>query len=188
MKRFFLLCLILFSLPVLAVDIGAYKYYGREKLAGNLKQLYKKQLEKSPDSPLKVKVVDEIVRVWKSQELDDEWIRFDTKHFRCIIQRSNSGMDASTNRPKGYDLIRQLYEFQKGLKSAKKMKKVLFSKEEAWKYYGLVALYGQIVKSDKWGKIDDRVQDKKVKPEQIVIRIDEAKVPRERFYELYKKK
>ncbi|RME86766.1 MAG: hypothetical protein D6785_02835 [Planctomycetota bacterium] len=187
MKKWALIFFCLFSLPVIGFDIGEYQYFARERLAKNLKKFYIKHHKKHGDKPFKVKIVDELVKIWKIQELDGGWVRFDTKYFRCIIQRSNSSRDPKTGYPRGYDLVRQVYEYQKKFKSAKKIKKTLKDPKKAWLHYGLLAIYGKVVYSNKWGEVGSG-KDEGVKPEVLVIEVDEVRVPRSRFYKLYKKK
>ncbi|RME04003.1 MAG: hypothetical protein D6805_04505 [Planctomycetota bacterium] len=189
-------------------DDGDYRYFPREKLFLNLRK-YLHQYEQKGE-PLRVKIVDELVRLWKNQEneaMDEGWVRFDTKYFRCIIQNSTSGEDENTGWPTGYNLLDQISKYmerhKKILSQISKLKKQLLQgkgdkdairakiqelgkilKQNTWKHYGMITIYGVVKRSTAWGKVGGG-EDSGVKPEVIVIEVVDVRVPRKRFFKQY---
>jgi hypothetical protein len=104
-----------------------------------------------------VKVVDEFVKIWESQEIEG-YLRFDTTHFRCAIPTDQT------------ESIAYLREVQKTLEEGKSA------------IPPLVAVYGTVAREPLFGEVKGGA-DAGVASEHILIKVDKVEKPRERFWD-----
>ena len=148
------------ALVILALGYGpaalAYEYVQRHFLKRDIEKYIGK----------KIKVVDELVRIWGAKDAPGH-VRFDTVMFRCAIAEDNTAGREYLNsliRPRNPD-----------------------QKPEPL----LCDIYGSFQRVTYWGDVEGQgknsdAKEKGVTPEEIVLVVDRVERPRKHFYDDYK--
>ncbi|HVY62364.1 MAG TPA: hypothetical protein VHF22_11960, partial [Planctomycetota bacterium] len=112
-----------------------------------------------------VKVVDRLVKIWDYQK-EGESIRFDTELFRCAIPASETESIA---------YLREVMARQDAKQEGDGLKTPDTTPP-------LVCLYGNVARSELWGKPKDG-KDAGRDEDEIVIMVDKVEKPRQRFFD-----
>ncbi len=152
-------------LALLCGSAGAWQFFHADDLLRTIDQ----------HSDEQVFVVDQIVQVWENDDelhpnfrklpIDDYW-RFDTAHFTCVVSKDNSV---------AIERVRSIFADSKKLRNDDGS--IRYDRRPP-----LLAIRGTVVQAELWGEREASRDTEVNKPWHILV-VDEVETPRERFFE-----